>query len=97
MTTAAPSTALATIQPAFTDAECLAPRRVPGQVPPCGMTGPAAAWTGMRPTSLPPTSQAPPGNTSADHKLCPAVAAAGRSCPAADLTTSLPRHAATAG
>ena len=28
----------------------------------CGMTGPAAAWTGMRPTSSPPTSQAPPGN-----------------------------------
>ena len=30
--------------------------------PRCGMTGPAAAWTGMRPTSSPPTSQAPPGN-----------------------------------
>ncbi len=26
----------------------------------------AAAWTGMRPTSWPPTSRAPPGNTSAD-------------------------------
>jgi len=32
MTTAAPSTALATIQPAFTDAGRLAPRRVPGRV-----------------------------------------------------------------
>jgi len=30
--------------------------------PPCGMTGPAAAWTGMQPTSSPPTSRAPPGN-----------------------------------
>ena len=27
----------------------------------CGMTGPAAAWTGMRPTSSPPTSRVPPG------------------------------------
>ena len=30
--------------------------------PRCGMTGPAAAWTGMRPTLSPPTSRAPPGN-----------------------------------
>ncbi len=29
-------------------------------------SGLAAAWTGMRPTSSPPTSQAPPGNTPAD-------------------------------
>ena len=28
----------------------------------CGMTGPAAVWTGTPPTSSPPTSQAPPGN-----------------------------------
>ena len=28
----------------------------------CGMTGPAAAWTGTRPTSWPPTSRVPPGN-----------------------------------
>ena len=27
------------------------------------MTAPAAAWTGMRPTSSPPTSLAPPGNS----------------------------------
>ena len=33
MTTAAPSTALATIQPSFTDPERLVPRRVPGRVP----------------------------------------------------------------
>jgi hypothetical protein len=26
------------------------------------MTGPAAAWTGTRPTSSPPTSRVPPGN-----------------------------------
>jgi hypothetical protein len=30
--------------------------------PQCGMTGPAAASTGMRPTSSPPTSRVPPGN-----------------------------------
>ena len=28
----------------------------------CGTTGPAAAWTGMRPTSSPPTSPVPPGS-----------------------------------
>ena len=32
----------------------------------CGMTGPAAASTGTRLTTWPPTSQAPRGNTSAD-------------------------------
>ena len=31
--------------------------------PRCGMTAPAAAWTGTPPISSPPTSQAPPGNT----------------------------------
>jgi integrase len=40
--------------------------RMPIRGPQCGMTGPAAASTGTRPTSWPPTSQAPPGNTSAD-------------------------------
>ena len=56
MITAAPSTALVTIQPAFTDAERLT------RAPRSGMTGPAAAWTGTRPTSSPPTSRVPPGN-----------------------------------
>jgi site-specific recombinase XerD len=48
--------------------------------PRCAMTGPAAAWTGTRPTSLPPTSQAPPGNGLSDRKLRRAATAAGRSC-----------------
>jgi hypothetical protein len=43
----------------------------------CGMTGPAAAWTGTLPTSSPPTSQAPPGNGMPAGKLRPAAAAAG--------------------
>jgi len=34
--------------------------------PQCDMTAPAAAWTGMRPTSSPHTSLAPPGNL---HRL----------------------------
>jgi Phage integrase, N-terminal SAM-like domain len=39
------------------------PRRMLIREPRCGMTAPAAAWTGTPPISLPPTSQAPPGNT----------------------------------
>jgi Phage integrase, N-terminal SAM-like domain len=35
------------------------------RAPRCGMTAPAAAWTGTPPASSPPTSQAPPGNTPA--------------------------------
>ncbi len=38
------------------------PRRMLIREPRCGMTGPAAAWTGMRPKSSPPRSRAPPGN-----------------------------------
>ena len=38
------------------------PPLMPTREPRCGTTGPAAAWTGTRPTSSPPTSQAPPGN-----------------------------------
>jgi hypothetical protein len=53
--------------------------RRPG--PRCGMTGPAAAWTGTRPTSSQHTSQAPPGNGMSAGKLRPAAAAAGRTCP----------------
>jgi integrase/recombinase XerD len=37
------------------------PRRMLIRGPRWGMTGPAAAWTGTRPTWWPPTSQAPPG------------------------------------
>jgi hypothetical protein len=32
------------------------------RAPRFGMTGPAAAWTGTRPISSPPTSRVPPGN-----------------------------------
>jgi integrase/recombinase XerD len=41
---------------------CRRRRRTRTRGRPCGMTGPAAAWTGMRPTSSPPTSLAPPGS-----------------------------------
>jgi hypothetical protein len=40
---------------------CRRPPRTPTRGPRCGTTVPAAAWTGTRPTSLPPTLQAPPG------------------------------------
>ena len=43
-------------------AMCKRRRRTRTRAPRCGMTGPAAAWTGTRPTSSPPTSRAPPGN-----------------------------------
>ena len=36
-----------------------------GPAPRSGMTGPAAAWTGTRPISSPPTSRVPPGNCEA--------------------------------
>ena len=39
------------------------PPLMPIRGPRCGTTGPAAAWTGTRPTSSPPTSLAPPGNS----------------------------------
>jgi integrase len=39
------------------------PRHMLIREPPCGMTAPAAAWTGTPPISSPPTSHAPPGNT----------------------------------
>ncbi len=39
------------------------PHRMLIREPRCGMTAPAAAWTGTPPISSPPTSQAPPGNT----------------------------------
>src|SRR2546423_6273621 len=35
------------------------------------MTAPAAAWTGTRPTSSPPTSRAPPGNPRGPGTLPP--------------------------
>jgi integrase-like protein len=38
------------------------PPRTRTRGPRCGMTGPAAAWTGTPPTSSPPTSQAPSGS-----------------------------------
>jgi Phage integrase family len=41
---------------------CKRRRRTPIRGPRSGMTGPAAAWTGTRPTSWPPTSRAPPGS-----------------------------------
>jgi hypothetical protein len=44
---------------------CVMSRKLPLMLtrgPLCGMTGPAAAWTGMRPTSSPPTSRVQPGN-----------------------------------
>ena len=49
------------------------PRRMLIREPRCGMTGPAAAWTGMRPTSSPPTSRAPPGNGTPTGALCTLV------------------------
>jgi hypothetical protein len=44
---------------------CRRRRRTPIHGPRSGMTGPAAAWTGTRPTSSPPTSRVPPGNREA--------------------------------
>jgi hypothetical protein len=41
---------------------CKRQRRTRIRGPRCCVTGPAAAWTGTRPISWPPTSQAPPGN-----------------------------------
>ena len=41
---------------------CKRRRRMRIRGPRSGMTGPAAAWTGTRPTSWPPTSRVPPGN-----------------------------------
>ena len=41
---------------------CKRRRRTRTRAPRSGTTGPAAAWTGTRPTSSPPTSRAPPGN-----------------------------------
>ena len=52
--------------PEYRCVTCRKPPRMPIRALPCGMTGLAAAWTGMRPTSSPPTSQGPPGNTPAD-------------------------------
>ena len=43
-------------------AMCKRRRRTRIRGPRSGMTGSAAAWTGTRPTSTPPTSRAPPGN-----------------------------------
>ena len=42
-------------------ATCKKPPHTVTREPRCGTTGPAAAWTGTRPTSSPPTSQALPG------------------------------------
>ena len=41
---------------------CKRRRRTRTRAPRFGMTGPAAAWTGTRPISSPPTSRVPPGN-----------------------------------
>ena len=41
---------------------CKRRRRTRIRGPRSGMTGPAAAWTGTRPISWPPTSRVPPGN-----------------------------------
>jgi hypothetical protein len=54
----------------------------------CGMTGPAAAWTGTPRISSPPTSQALPGNGMAAGELRPAAAAAGRSYPRPPIPTT---------
>jgi integrase/recombinase XerD len=47
------------------------PPRTPTRERRSGMTGPAAAWTGTRPTSLPPMLQAPPGNPRGLRSLPP--------------------------
>ena len=44
------------------------------RAPRCGMTEPAAAWTGTPPTSSPPTSPEPPGSGHRLEQLCPAAA-----------------------
>ena len=44
---------------------CRRPPRTQIRAPRCGMTEPAAAWTGTRPILSPPTSRAPPGNREA--------------------------------
>jgi hypothetical protein len=54
----------------------------------CGMTGPAAAWTGTRRTSSPPTSQAPLGRgTPAGGRPRPTAPAAGRGRPQDEAIT----------
>jgi len=56
------------------------------------MTEPAAAWTGTRPTSSPPTSQALPGNRrTGQEKLRLAVAAARRNRLQPPMPTITPR------
>ena len=43
-------------------ATCNKPPLMQIRAPRCGITGPAAAWTGTPPTSSPPASRAPPGS-----------------------------------
>ena len=64
------------------------PRRMLIREPRCGMTAPAAAWTGTLPMSSPPTSQAPPGKHAAWHQLRPAAGGhpPGEAGPAASLS-----------
>jgi integrase len=50
---------------------CKRQRRTRIREPRSGMTGPAAAWTGTRPTSWPPTSRVPPGNPRGQGTLPP--------------------------
>jgi integrase len=55
---------------------CKRRRRMRTRAPRSGMTGPAAAWTGTRPTSSPPTSRVPPGNRRLEllHRLAATAA-----------------------
>ena len=53
---------LPVLMPGSRCATCRKPRRTPTRARRCGTTGPAAASTGMPPTSSPPTLPEPPGN-----------------------------------
>jgi integrase/recombinase XerD len=57
---------------------CKKPPRMPTRGPRCGMTGPVAAWTGMPPTSSPPTLPEPPGSSRCSRHQAPAGATPGR-------------------
>src|SRR6266704_3630982 len=68
--------------------------------PRCGTTGPAAARTGTRPTSSPPTSPVPPGNPRAPGTLppdghgCQAAAHSRNQSPTATSNRSVARRSA---
>jgi len=63
--------------PSTQECRCVMSRKPPHtrtRGPPCGMTGPAAAWTGTPPTSSPPTSPVPPGSSPQLSRLAQAPA-----------------------